>query len=157
MAAAENGFFPLFISIQDAPVLVAGGGRIALRRVEALLSFGAAVTVIAPELLPEFSALPVQWIRRKAEPDDVTACYRLVIAATSDRETNRLLGARARTLSVPVSVADARAESTFYFPAIIRGEGIVAGLISENGENHRLAAEKAALLRQALEQKGDAL
>lgn len=153
MEEKPGGFFPIFIPVEGAKVLVIGGGKIALRRIQTLLSFGSAVTVIAPEILPEIELLPVQIYRRRAAAEDVTSEYRLVVSASSDREVNRLTGARARALNIPVTVADAKEESTFYFPAIVRGEGIVAGLISENGGNHRLAAEKAALLRQALKEK----
>ena len=146
----ESGFFPIFIPMQDAKVLVIGGGKIALRRVRTLASFGASVTVIAPEILPEIQPFSAECLCRRADETDVTPDYRLVIAAASDRETNRKLGCRARALGIPVSVAAAKAESTFYFPAIIKGQGVVAGLISENGKDHRLAAEKAAILRQAL-------
>lgn len=150
MEKEQSGFFPIFISMKDAKVLIVGGGKIALRRIRTLLSFGAALTVIAPEVLPEIACLPVQTICRKAAEKDVSPDYRLVVAASSDRETNRQIGLRATALGIPVSVADAKEESTFYFPAIIQGEGITAGLISENGQNHHLAAEKAALLRAAL-------
>lgn len=146
----ESGFFPIFIPMKNAKVLIAGGGKIALRRVQTLASFGTAITVIAPEILPEIHPLSANLLYRKAAEEDVTPVYRLVIAATSDRETNRKVGQRARALGIPVSVADAKDESTFYFPAIIKGQGVVAGLISENGKDHRLAAEKAAILRQAL-------
>lgn len=150
MDREQSGFFPIFIPMQDAKVLIVGGGKIALRRIQTLLSFGAAITVIAPEILPEIAELPVKLLCKKAAEKDVEPAYRLVVAAASDRETNRLIGIRAKALGIPVSVADAKEESTFYFPAIIQGQGIIAGLISENGQNHHLAAEKAALLRQAL-------
>lgn len=149
----ESGFFPIFIPLQNAKVLVIGGGKIALRRVQTLASFGAVITVIAPEILPEIQPLSANLLYRKAVEEDVTPVYRLVIAAASDRETNRQIGGRARALGIPVSVADAKDESTFYFPAIIKGQGVVAGLISENGLDHHLAAEKAAVLRQALHEQ----
>ena len=43
-------YFPLFVDIRGKDVLVAGGGAVAARRVESLLSFGARVTVVAPEI-----------------------------------------------------------------------------------------------------------
>ena len=72
-----------------------------------------------------------------------------MIAASSDRDANRTAGERARSLGIPVSVADAKGESTFFFPAVIEGGGIVAGLISE-GQDHRLAARRAAEIREML-------
>ena len=53
----ENKYLPFFVNITGKKVLVAGAGTIALRRVSALLRFGAEVTVAAPEMRPEFSVL----------------------------------------------------------------------------------------------------
>ena len=38
-------YFPMYIELKDAPCLVAGGGRIAARKVEVLLDFGAADSI----------------------------------------------------------------------------------------------------------------
>lgn len=143
-------FFPVFIPLEGEPVLIAGGGKIALRRAEVLSRFGANLTVIAPEILPEFAPI-ARCIFRTVEPGDITSDYRLVIAATSDRAANRMVGERAKALSLPVSVADAKEESTFYFPAVMEGGGVVAGLISREGGNHKLAARRAAEIRALLE------
>lgn len=50
----ERPYFPVFIDMEGRLVLVAGGGRIALRRVRTLLRFGAKIRVIAPRLCREF-------------------------------------------------------------------------------------------------------
>ena len=144
-----DGFFPVFIPLKGQPVLLIGGGKVALQRAETLARFGAELTVVAPEILPAFTPL-ARCIRRPFRPEDVREGYRLVIAASSDREANRTAGERARALGIPVSVADAKEESTFFFPAVIKGDGIVAGLISEGGQDHRLAARRAAEIREML-------
>lgn len=85
--------FPLFLDLTDKPVVVVGGGTIALRRVETLLRFGAAVTVISSSL-----ARPVEGIRyvaRRYEPGDLSGAF-LAVAATSSREVNRQIGQEAR-------------------------------------------------------------
>ena len=142
-------FFPVFIPLKGQPVLLIGGGKVALRRAETLARFGAELTVVAPEILPAFTPL-ARCLLRTFRPEDVREGYRLVIAASSDREANRTAGERARALGIPVSVADAKEESTFFFPAVIKGGGVVAGLISEGGHDHRLAARRAAEIREML-------
>ena len=144
-----DGFFPVFIPLKGQPVLLIGGGKVALRRAETLARFGAELTVVAPEILPAFTPL-ARCLLRTFRPEDVREGYRLVIAASSDREANRTAGERARALGIPVSVADAKEESTFFFPAVIKGGGVVAGLISEGGHDHRLAARRAAEIREML-------
>ena len=144
-----DGFFPVFIPLKGQPVLLIGGGKVALRRAETLARFGAELTVVAPEILPAFTPL-ARCLLRTFRPEDVREGYRLVIAASSDREANRTAGERARALGIPVSVADAKEESTFFFPAVIEGGGVVAGLISEGGQDHLLAARRAAEIREML-------
>jgi len=40
-------YLPVFLRIHNAPCLVVGGGAVALRKVELLLSAGASVTVVS--------------------------------------------------------------------------------------------------------------
>ena len=89
-----DGFFPVFIPLKGQPVLLIGGGKVALRRAETLARFGAELTVVAPEILPAFTPL-ARCLLRPFRPEDVREGYRLVIAASSDREANRTAGERA--------------------------------------------------------------
>ena len=50
-------FFPFMIQMDDKNCLIAGGGRVALRKVKMMLSFGAFVTVISPTFCEEFFCL----------------------------------------------------------------------------------------------------
>ena len=43
-------YFPVFIDISEKRIIVAGGGRIAERRIDTLLKFTADITVVAPEV-----------------------------------------------------------------------------------------------------------
>lgn len=143
--------FPLFIPLEGEPVLVVGGGAVAARRVKALLSFGAAVTVVSPELCPalEREQARFRWKRRRYDGD--VSGYRLAVAATDDRAVNRLVGEDARRLGIPVSVADRKEESTFWFPAIARSGGMVAGLTSADGD-HAAVKRTAERIRRVLEE-----
>ena len=53
-------YFPLFVDMNDKEIRVFGGGAIALRRVKSLLSFGARVTVVSPEMVEELEVLASQ-------------------------------------------------------------------------------------------------
>ncbi len=48
--------------------------------------------------------------------------------------------------------ADRKEESTFWFPAIMRGGGLVAGLVSEDGD-HGAVKAAAAKIRKILEEE----
>ncbi len=50
---AEYPYFPLFIDLSEKKLVVFGAGRIARRRITVLSQFTPALTVIAPDCLPE--------------------------------------------------------------------------------------------------------
>lgn len=140
--------FPLFVDLTGRRCVIVGGGAIARRRAEVLSRFGAAVTVIAPTWA---GAVPgVDWQARPYAPGDLKGAF-LAVAATDDRSVNRQVGEEARTLGIPVTVADCREECTFFFPAVCEGGGVTAGLISRHGTDHHRAARAARAVRQALE------
>ena len=65
--------FPLFLDLQGRDVAVVGGGEVALRKVQALLSAGAVVTVVAPEL---HDALAAQLAQRTPQAVSRRHCTR---------------------------------------------------------------------------------
>lgn len=50
-------YFPLFIELEEKPCLIVGGGTVALRKAEKLLSYGARLTAVAPVFVPGWDAL----------------------------------------------------------------------------------------------------
>src|SRR4051812_41844237 len=87
--------YPIFLDLQDRPVLVVGAGPVALRKTRGLLEAGARVTVVAPDALPEFADLPVRLIRRPFRAADLAGAV-LVFAATDDRNVNHRIGIAAK-------------------------------------------------------------
>lgn len=140
--------FPLFVDLRGKRVLVVGGGGVAFRRIRKLTEFGCQITVIAPELSEKLDE-KAHWEAREWRQGDC-AGYELVLAATNDHTVNRMVGLEAKSLGIPVNVCDAPEACDFYFPAIARKGPVVAG-ITACGVNHRLAAESAQRVRDALE------
>jgi len=140
----------MFTSLCGKRALIVGGGKIASRRARALTDFGASVTVVSPEISDDMIALSdlIDW--KKGRYSEIGGDFTLVIAATGDRSVNSRVGGDAKRVGIPVSVADSRAESTFWFPAIARRGGIVCGIVSEDGD-HRAVREAAARIRKELE------
>ena len=148
--------FPAFIDMNRKPVLIVGGGEIASRRVETLLRFGADVTVIAPDGSAAVEALAhggkIRWERREYR-DDMASRFVLAIAATDDRAVNRAVGEAAKALRIPVSVADSREESSFYFPAVVEEGNLIGGFVSKDGKGHSLVREQSEKVRRFLREK----
>ncbi|MDR1732885.1 MAG: bifunctional precorrin-2 dehydrogenase/sirohydrochlorin ferrochelatase [Synergistaceae bacterium] len=150
--------FPLFTDISGCRVLVVGGGSVALRRAGTLLTCGARVTVVSPEFhegfqeLHEseaFSSAPgtenPRLIRRPFENFDLEGFF-MVVLATDDRELNRRVGQRAKKAGLHVSVADAREECSFFFPALVAEKDAVAAV--SGGGRPDLTRRLADRLRQ---------
>ena len=120
-------YFPLFISLEGLPCLVIGGGRVALRKIRTLSEFGAQITVVAPEILPELEALSgLRLIRRRFEEKDLEHMS-LVFAASSDQECNRKAARLARKKGIRVNAADLPEECDFFFPALGKRGGCDGG------------------------------
>lgn len=137
--------FPLFVSLAGKKCVVFGAGAIAARRVGVLRRFGAAVTVIA---LDSPAGIAVDHVRGYKK-SDLSGVF-LAVAATNDREVNHRIAADCEAMHIPCSVADCAAESTFFFPAVCEGGGLVAGVVSD-GTAHGKTAAAAKRIRAVLE------
>ena len=121
--------FPMFVNLDHAPVLLAGGGTVALRKAEKLLPYGPCLTVVAPEITPELAALPgLTLCRRPFEESDLQGPPALVIAATDDTPLNRKIAALCKAQRIPVNVVDDLTACGFVFPALVRRGRLSVGI-----------------------------
>jgi uroporphyrin-III C-methyltransferase/precorrin-2 dehydrogenase/sirohydrochlorin ferrochelatase len=127
-------YFPLFADLENAPVLVAGGGAAAAGKVRLLRKTKARITVIAKSANAELVALQrrgaIALHRRAFQASDL-AEQRLVYAATGDRRLDAAVAAAARARAIPVNVVDAPALSTFITPAIVERAPVVVAIGTE--------------------------
>ena len=98
------------LNMENQRCVVVGGGNVALRKATSLLKAGAAVTVIAPEILPaiimlqrKFPALTL--CQRNYQAGDVSHAF-LVVAATDSRTVNEAVVREAAQHHCLVNVAD---------------------------------------------------
>jgi uroporphyrin-III C-methyltransferase/precorrin-2 dehydrogenase/sirohydrochlorin ferrochelatase len=134
-------YLPLFLQLRSQPVVVVGGGRIALRKVELLRRSGASITVVSPELREELDQLARRGELRYVAQEFVDAHVEgatLVVAATNDPAVNAAVSAAARARKIWVNVVDNPALSTFIFPAIVDRSPIIVAT-SSGGESPVLA------------------
>ena len=115
-------YLPLFFSLRQAPVLLVGGGRVALRKARLLIEAGASLTLVSPDIDHELenmlSAAGGNWqqdVYRQSYMDDVL----LVIAATPDQAVNASVAAHAAARNIPVNVVDSPELCSFVFPSIV--------------------------------------
>ncbi|MCF3630382.1 siroheme synthase CysG [Thalassospiraceae bacterium LMO-SO8] len=142
--------FPIFFSVQDRPVVIAGGGEAAARKLRLLLKAGAVVTVVAPdandEILDLFEAGDIEWTARAFVDADVAGAV-LAYGATGIDAVDRQVSAAARKAGVPVNVVDRPELSDFITPAIVERDAITVA-VSSGGTAPVLArGVKAAIER----------
>lgn len=146
--------FPFFIELSGRPGLIAGGGTVALRKIEKLLPYGPQLTVAAPDIAEEIAALPgLRLLRRTFRPEDLEGMV-FAIAATADREVNHRIAALCRERGILVNVVDDPEACTFLFPALVKRGDLSVG-ISSGGASPSAAIylrkQIAALLPDHLE------
>ncbi|WP_040263772.1 siroheme synthase CysG [Pseudomonas massiliensis] len=142
-------FLPLFHKLTGRPVLVVGGGEIALRKSRLLTDAGARLRVVAPQVDAQLAALVERGggevFERGYTAGDLNGCA-VVIAATDDAPLNAQVSADAQARCIPVNVVDAPALCTVIFPAIVDRSPLVVA-VSSGGD----APVLARLIRARLE------
>lgn len=136
-------YFPFFIDIGGKNGLIAGGGKIALHKLQKLLPYGAVLKIVAPEVSEalEQTALKndICVIKRKFEPSDLSGmCF--VIAASDDAKVNARIGRLCRERGILVNVVDDKEACGFLFPSLVK-EGNLSIGISTEGTSPEVAAE----------------
>ena len=125
-------YFPMFVEMADKMCLVAGGGKVALRKIESLKAFGAKIFVVSPVILPEIKRMEgIAWTERPFETEDLTGCA-LVIAATDDASLNHKISVLCREAGILVNAVDQIEDCGFIFPAFLK-EGEVVAAFSSGG------------------------
>ena len=136
--------YPVFQKLEGRPVLIVGGGPVAAGKLEGLLAEGAKVTVVAPEIRPEFERVGVTRRRRAFEPHDLDGMWWVVAAAPP--EVNQQVVAAAERRQLFVNAVDDPPNATAYLGGVVRRGGVTLA-ISTNGH----APALAGLLREALD------
>ena len=147
-------YFPFFIDIGGERALVAGGGRVALRKVSALLEFGALVKVVATKLCQPLRELSgncsgqLELCEREFADDDVKNVL-FVIAATDDAKLNHHISMLCRERGILVNAVDQKEDCSFFFPAYVKRGEVVAGITS-GGNSPMLAGRIRSRLEEQI-------
>ena len=128
--------YPVMLNLQGQRCLVVGGGGVALRKVQGLLTEDAEVTVVAPEPIQPLGDLArgnqIVLQNREYHPSDIPGNL-LVFAATSDKAVNRRVFEDAEREGIWVNVADEPNNCTFHLPARLR-RGALQLVVASAGE-----------------------
>jgi len=146
--------YPVNLVVEGRPVLVVGGGRVAAGKVRRLVESGADVTVVAPDVVADITALGVRVEQRPYRRGEV-AGYRLVITATGT-EVDGQVFEDAETAEVWVNAADDPAHCSFTLPAVAR-RGAIQVAVSTGGLSPAMASWLRARFEEELTPELEAL
>lgn len=141
----ENNFFPLFIDLKNKSALVIGAGKIAFRKVETLLKYGAKVTVITKEIKEEkFFNLKNIDIKIGEFNETLLENRFIVVAATDNPDFNRYIYELCNSKNILVNNITSKEEMNCRFASILETEKYQIA-ISANGNPTKSKALKNKL------------
>ena len=141
----ENNFFPLFIDLRNKNALVIGAGKIAFRKVETLLKYGAKVTVITKEIKEEkFFNLKNIDIKIGEFNETLLKNRFIVVAATDNPDFNRYIYELCNSKNILVNNITSKEEMNCRFASILETEEYQIA-ISANGNPTKSKALKNKL------------
>lgn len=126
-----NTLYPVFLNLTGRPVVVIGGGRVALRKVRALVRAGAVITVVAPKFARGFEKLPVGRVDEPWRPSHLRGAA-VAFAASDDRAVNATVAHVCRAKGIMANICDDPGACDFHVPAALR-DGSVAIAVSTGG------------------------
>jgi uroporphyrin-III C-methyltransferase/precorrin-2 dehydrogenase/sirohydrochlorin ferrochelatase len=139
--------YPLTLRLEGRRVMVIGGGRVAARRVPALLAAGAEVVVV--DASPSSALLELvgqlELLRRPYAPGDLAGAW-LVHACTSDPQVQTAIAAEAEAAGIWCVRADDGALTTALTPASGFSDGVTVAVTS--GDPRRSAGVRDVVLDQ---------
>ncbi|ARN65816.1 TPA: siroheme synthase [Vibrio vulnificus] len=143
-------YFPLFMDLENKPVLVVGGGEVASRKIEALLNVGAKVTIVSPTLVDELHRWVEEnrcyWVKNFYSSELMDGAYVQVWATTNNPSLNHQVYRDAKQRNLLVNVVDDKPYCDFITPSMI-SRGRVQIAISSGGASPVLIRN----LRESLE------
>jgi uroporphyrin-III C-methyltransferase/precorrin-2 dehydrogenase/sirohydrochlorin ferrochelatase len=129
-------------------VVVVGGGTVAQRRLPRLVSAGAAVEVISPQVTPAVQGMAdggeIVWHARGYADGDLDGAW-YVVTCTQDADVNEQVSAEAERRRVFCVRADAGARGSAVTPAVGEHDGLLVGVLA-GGQPRRSAAVRDGLL-----------
>ncbi|CAD83682.1 siroheme synthase [Candidatus Blochmanniella floridana] len=126
-------YLPLFVYLNNKPVLVVGGGIVAFRKVQILQKTGAIIQIVAKTLCLNLKTTlfkkKIIWIGKVFQISMLDNVF-LVIIATDDTDFNDMVFKYAEKRHILVNTVDDPAKCSFIFPAIIDRSPILIGISS---------------------------
>jgi siroheme synthase-like protein len=142
----------MFINLENKKVIVLGGGRTALRKVNTLLHFNCKIAVIAPKICDELKNTKKVSTHEMNLAMEVLDNADMVVAATSKDDINIKIGNYCNAKKIPVNVADNPELSSFLFPGIVARDDLIIG-ITTGGKSPSISKEIRSMIDRFIPQE----
>ena len=144
MKKVANKFFPVSIDLNNKNILVIGAGKIALRKVETLMSYNCNILVITKDILEEkFLELEknnkIKILKNQEFEEKFLENFFLVIAATDNEVLNKNISQLCMSKNILVNNITSKDDMSVRFVSIYEKDDIQIA-ISANG-NPKKAVE----------------
>ena len=158
-----NQLYPVFLKVNQLPILIVGGGAVGYEKLSFILknSPQARVVLVASAIDAKIRSLifgrmhQVTLIERPFQLLDLNQ-KSLVIVATNNHSLNKYIWGEAKTRGIIVNVADTPALCDFYLGSIVT-KGDLKIAISTNGKSPTFAKRLRQLLENILPEEIDDL
>jgi siroheme synthase-like protein len=151
----SNNLFPVFLKLSVLNTLIVGGGSVGLEKLIAVLNNSplAKITLVAPSIKDTIRSFAGQYsnvklIKRVFLPEDLEN-KDIVIAATNDKELNRVIKEEAKAKRILTNVVDTPDLCDFYLSSIVQKRSIKFA-ISTNGKSPTIAKRLKEVLSNAI-------
>ncbi|WP_455035953.1 precorrin-2 dehydrogenase/sirohydrochlorin ferrochelatase family protein [Leptotrichia massiliensis] len=151
-------WFPLFINLENKKVLVIGGGKVAAKKIEKILEYGADITVVTENVVEE-KLLQLENIKiennqkienDKAKIEKLVKGYFLVIAATDNEELNENIANVCDSNGMLINNVSSKVKMNAMFGGIVKNSEFQIA-ISTNGKNCKRSRAMKSEIQKVLD------
>ncbi|HFK5586577.1 TPA: TSUP family transporter [Elizabethkingia anophelis] len=156
----SNSLYPIFVKLETLSLLIIGGGKIALEKLDSVLNNApqTSVKLVAKEIIPEVKTLQEEYKNLVLEQRAYTYAdfdaADLVIAAVNDLVVAEQIRNDAHVKGVLVNIADKPELCDFYLGSIVR-KGELKIAISTNGKSPTIAKRLREILTETIPDEVD--
>ena len=151
-------WFPLFINLENKKILVIGGGKVATKKIEKILEYGADITVVTENVVEE-KLLQLENIKiennqkienDKAKIEKLVKGYFLVIAATDNEELNENIANVCDSNGMLINNVSSKVKMNAMFGGIVKNSEFQIA-ISTNGKNCKRSRAMKSEIQKVLD------
>ncbi|MGN7863906.1 TSUP family transporter [Chryseobacterium sp. 22458] len=156
----SNSLYPVFLKLETLSLLIIGGGKVALEKLESVLgnSPETSIKLVAREIIPEIRELQNQFpdikLYERAYHDHDFNDIDLAIIAVNDIELATEIRTKAQQRNVLVNIADKPDLCDFYLGSVVK-KGSLKIAISTNGKSPTIAKRLRETFTEAIPDEMD--